>query len=69
MREGQYIALLPSYTPIIEPTIMVAPLDLGIRVELWLSYHEDQRQQAKVKLVAAEIQRLARQARGTWFLS
>jgi DNA-binding transcriptional LysR family regulator len=69
LREGRYIALLPSYTPQIEPSIRVAPLDLGIQVDLWLSYHEDQRRQPRVKVLAAEIERLARRARGTWFQS
>ncbi len=67
LREGRYVALLPSYTPQIESSIREAPLDLGIQVDLWLAYHEDQRHQPRVKLVAGEIERLARQARGTWF--
>ena len=67
LREGRYVALLPSYTPQIESSIRVAPLDLGIQVELWLAYHEDQRHQPRVKLTVTEIERLAKHARGTWF--
>ena len=67
LREGRYIALLPSYTPRIEASIRSAPLDLGIQVDLWLAYHEDQRNQPRVKLVAAEIEALAKAARGSWF--
>jgi DNA-binding transcriptional LysR family regulator len=67
MRNGGFIALLPSYTPLIAPDVIQIPIDLGIEVELWLVYHEDQRHQPRIKALAAEIGQLATIAKGTWF--
>jgi DNA-binding transcriptional LysR family regulator len=67
MRNGGYIALLPSYSPLIAPDVVQVPIDLGIEVELWLVYHEDQRHHPRVKALATEIGRLATSAKGTWF--
>jgi DNA-binding transcriptional LysR family regulator len=67
MRSGGYIALLPSYSPLIAADVVQVPIDLGIEVELWLVYHEDQRRHPRVKALAAEIGRLAASAKGTWF--
>jgi DNA-binding transcriptional LysR family regulator len=65
---GGYIALLPDYAAIIDPRVVKAPLALGIKVPVWLAYHEDRRNAARVRAVTSEIQRLFEADRGTWFI-
>jgi DNA-binding transcriptional LysR family regulator len=67
IRDGSFIALLPSYTPVIAPDLVRLPIDLGIEADLWLTYHVDQRDHTRIKAVVSEIRRLALAARGTWF--
>jgi DNA-binding transcriptional LysR family regulator len=64
---GKYMALLPNYADIIAPRLVKVPLELGIKMAVWLAYHEDRRKTARVRAVAEEIQRLFDADRGTWF--
>ena len=64
---SDYILLLASYTPLIVPTVARLPFDICFETELWLIFHEDQREQARIKILATEIARLAHAARGKWF--
>ena len=67
MDSGDYIFLLPSYTPIVMPTACRLPFDMSFETELWMICREDQREQARVRMVMTEIGRLAHAARGKWF--
>lgn len=68
MKGTHLLALLPDYSPLIEPDMLVRiPVDMGIALEGWLVYHRDQRSVPRVRAVADEIARLAKLAVGTWF--
>jgi len=67
LASGQFMALLPDYSALVEPNAVRFPVDLSIRLEVWVGYHEDSRSISRVRAVAAEIGRLADGDRGTWF--
>jgi DNA-binding transcriptional LysR family regulator len=63
-----YITLLPDYIVHFRgANIQKIPSPLDILIDVWVLYHEKQRENAVVRAIAAEFARLARQARGVWF--
>ena len=68
MRNGTVMTLLPNYVPLINERAIRVPIDLGIRLDVWLVYHEDRRKSARVRALADEIYRLFEKDRGTWFI-
>lgn len=68
MGAGEVIALLPDYATQIDRRFVKLPLDLGIVLEVFLGYHESQRDSARIRVLVDEIKRLFAAARGTWFI-
>lgn len=67
LRQGRYIALLPNYAARVVPEFVKVPIEMQLAMDVWVAYHEDRRNQARVRAVVAEISRLAQEAKGTWF--
>ena len=67
MTDGAFITLLPDYSAHALPELIRVPVDLGVRLEAWLVYHEERRSIRRVRAVADEIFRLAQEGRGIWF--
>ena len=66
-QSGTMLALLPDYAVQVDPTIIRAPVDLGISLDVWIAYHEDRRRSGRIRTLVAEVCRLAELDRGTWF--
>jgi len=66
-KSGKALSLLPDYAVHVDSSVIKAPFDLGINLEVWLAYHEDRRKSARVRALATEICRLFESDRGTWF--
>ncbi len=68
IKGGRVIALLPEYVLLIEPELLVpVPVDVGVTLEAWLVYHQDQRAVPRIRALSDEIARLAKLGAGTWF--
>jgi DNA-binding transcriptional LysR family regulator len=67
LQTGNFITLLPDYSTLVVPGLLRrVPIELGISLELWMTYHEDHRKSARLAAVAKELARLANQAKGSW---
>jgi DNA-binding transcriptional LysR family regulator len=66
-KSGAAITLMPNYANQVEPSIVKIPIDLGICLEIWLAYHEDQRDSLRLRALITEVQRLFEMDRGKWF--
>ena len=66
-KSGKVVTLLPNYADQIDPSIVRAPIDLDINLDVWLAYHEERRKSARVRALAEEVYRLFDHDRGSWF--
>ena len=66
-QSGTMVTLLPDYAVQVDSTIIRAPVDLGISLDVWIAYHEDRRKSGRIRALVAEVIRLAEQDRGAWF--
>jgi len=68
VRQGGAMALLPDYVVNSAPDSVRMPVETGVSLELWLVFHEDRKGIPRIRLLAEEIYRLARESKGKWLL-
>jgi DNA-binding transcriptional LysR family regulator len=56
------VALLPGGADQTLPGLTKLPIDLGLSIDYWLVFHEDRRQIVRLRSLAEEIYRLARES-------
>lgn len=64
---SEYVTLLPDYSPLIQPGLVRAAIDLDICSELWLAYDGRRRESQRVRVLTDEIVRLVEADKEVWF--
>lgn len=67
LRSGAVITLLPDYAAQADASLVRLPLEMGISLDVFLAFHEDKRETARVRVIVDEIRRLFASAKGVWF--
>jgi DNA-binding transcriptional LysR family regulator len=67
MNAGVALSLQPMYVTTMAPQLIAADLDLGYRVDVWIIYHSDRRNVARIRAVSEELLLMGKRDQKSFF--